>query len=181
MRLTRVLLTTFLLAGASALPGVPSESVAHAQALKIATVDFQDALNKVKEGATARKKLEGMFEAKRKGIEGLEAQIKSKKDEYDRQAVILSDAARKQKENELMQLQNQYQQVYMQSEGEMQQAYAALMEDLITKMRAIAETIAKEKGFNLVLEVTEGGVVYSAPAFDITAELVKRYDLANPG
>jgi outer membrane protein len=181
MRLVRVLFTSLALLAAVALPGAPLCADARAQTLKIAVVDFQEALNQVKEGAAARKKLEGMFESKRKGIEGLETQIKAKKDEYDRQAVILSDAARKQKEQELMALQSQYQQIYMQSEGEMQQAYAVLMEDLITKMRAIAETIAKEKGYNLVLEVTEGGVVYSAPAFDITAELIKRYDAANPG
>ena len=58
----------------------------------------------------------------------------------------------------------------------MQQIYTSLMEDLITRMRTISEQIGAEKGYAIVLEVTEGGVVYSSGVHDITAELILRYD-----
>jgi Skp family chaperone for outer membrane proteins len=49
-------------------------------------------------------------------------------------------------------------------------------------MKVIAEQIGKEKGYTLVLEVSQGAVVYAGPgSTDITAELIKRYDAAYPG
>lgn len=154
---------------------------AHAAEAKIAVVDFQRAINEVKEGATAKTKLESMFKEKKLAIEQMEIDLRAKDEEYKKQAVILSDAARQQKEQELMQLQMQYQQVYMQSEQEMQQAYAVVMEELISKMRDLAEEIGKEKGFTLIVEATEGGVVYFETSLDITDELIKRYDAKTGG
>lgn len=143
---------------------------------KIAVVDFQEAVNQVKDGATARTNLEAMYKQKKTAIESMEQQLMAMKAEYDKQALILSDTARQQKERELMVAQQNYQQAYMQHEQEMQTAYANAMEGLIEKMKTICETIGKEKGYTLILEINEGGVVYSTSSIDITAELIKRYD-----
>jgi outer membrane protein len=176
-RAWRALFFAFLL---SMVPGtavwMATTTDAHAADAKIAVVDFQRAINEVKEGATAKAKLEGMFKEKKVAIEQMEADLRAKDEEYKKQAVILSDAARQQKEQELMQLQMQYQQVYMQSEQEMQQMYAVIMEGLISKMRDLAENIGKERGLTLIVEATEGGVVYFDTGLDITDELIKRYD-----
>jgi outer membrane protein len=149
---------------------------AFAQAPKVAVVDFQKALDSVQDGEAARAKLNSMMQQKQTQIETMETRLRAMKDEYDKQALILSDAARRQKEQEMMSLQSQYQQAYMQSEGEMQQLYVQLMEGLLTRMRKIAAEIGKEKGYDFVLEVNEGGIVYFAAAHDITAELIKRYN-----
>ena len=112
----------------------------------------------------------------------MEKKIQAMSDEYEKQALILSDSAKKAKEQEIMAAQATYQQTYMQSEQEMQAAYQGLMESLIGKMKVIAEQIGKEKGYTLVLEVSQGAVVYAGPgSTDITAELIKRYDAAYPG
>ena len=147
----------------------------------IAVVDFQRALNEVKEGTTARAQLEAMFTEKKNAMTSMENQLATMQAEYEKQAIILSEAAKAQKEQELMQAQMVYQQTYMQAEQEMQQAYGVMMEKLITKMRTISEEIGKEKGFELIVEATEGGVVYAVDALDITDELVKRYNVAHGG
>ena len=46
-------------------------------------------------------------------------------------------------------------------------------------MRTTCERIGKEKGYDLILEVSQGGVVYSGASEDITAELVTRFDAGN--
>ncbi|MCB9779385.1 MAG: OmpH family outer membrane protein [Alphaproteobacteria bacterium] len=175
MRILRVTLAACALALAPA--AVPALTpAAHAAELKVAVVDFQSAINQVKDGATAKARLEGMFAEKKKQLENMESKLMTLQGEYEKQAMVLSDAARQQKEKELYELQMQYQQMYMGSEQEMQMAYAEAMEGLIGKMRGISESVAKEKGFTLVLEATEGGVVYWSDTVDITAEVVKRYD-----
>jgi Skp family chaperone for outer membrane proteins len=62
----------------------------------------------------------------------------------------------------------------------MQQLYTQLMEGLLAKMRAIAGDIGKEKGYDLILETSAGGVVYWGNTLDITPDLIARYNLKNP-
>lgn len=152
---------------------------AFAQA-KIATVDLQRAINEVSEGASAKKRLESLMSDKEAAIGKMQKSIETMQAELEKQAAILSDAARKQKEEELYMAQMQFQQAYQRSQGEFQQAYMGAMETLIAKMKPIVATIATEKGYTLVVEVNEGGVYYASPTIDITDELIKRYNAANP-
>ncbi|MFT4977241.1 MAG: Skp family chaperone for outer membrane protein [Myxococcota bacterium] len=164
-----------------------------AQAGGIAIVDFQQAINEVSEGERARAELKALEEQKQRQIADLEGQLRTK-DEAFTTAVntyqsqvsmnILTDEARAQREqelgimqNELMQLQQTYQQTGMDAEMELQRLYTEKMEIIITKMRAVSETIAREKDIDLVFEVTESGLVYqSTSVVDITPDLIQRYD-----
>jgi outer membrane protein len=148
--------------------------------VKIGTVDFQRALNEVGEGAAAKARLESMFAEKKAAIDKMQTNLQAMQTELEKQSVILSDAAKKQKEDEFYQAQAQFQQAYQRSEGEMQQAYSGAMETLIEKMKKLSQTIATEKGYTLVVEVNEGGIIYTSPTIDFTDELIKRYNAANP-
>jgi len=159
---------------------VPAPAVAADAGPKIAVVDFQKALDSVADGEAARKKLDAAMKEKQASIKTMETQLKAMKDEYDKQSLILSEAARKQKEQEFMNAQMQYQQAAQQSEAEMQQMYVQLMEGLLAKMRAIASELGKEKGYDLILETSAGAVVYSGGALDITQDLITRYNAKNP-
>lgn len=60
--------------------------------------------------------------------------------------------------------------------------YNQLKFELFTKFRdeilPIIANVAKEKGFHLVLDLSLGGVAYFSPEFDITEEVVRRYDIS---
>ncbi len=147
---------------------------------KIGSVDFQRALNDVGEGAQARARLEAMYADKKTAIEKTRKDLEARAADLEKQKLILSDAARKQKEEELYQMQGAFQATAQRAEQEMQQAYYGAMETLIEKMKGIAAQIGKEKGYALIVEVNEGGVVYASPAVDVTDEVIKRYNAANP-
>lgn len=169
-------LTVLVAANAAGLP----VSRAEAAEIKIASVDYQKALESVAEGESARKKLESMFQSKKAAIEKMKTNLDAMQADYQKQAVLLSDAAKKEKEDAINLAGMQFQQAYQQSEGEMQQAYQGAMEQLIAKMKTITTGIATERGYTLVIEVNEGGVVYTSPTIDITDELIKRYNTQNP-
>ena len=151
-------------------------TMGQAFAQTIATVDFQRAINESKKGAAAQIQLEGVFKQKQDAIAAMEQELMTKQSEYQKQAMVLTAGAKQVKEQELMQLQGAYQQAAYAAEMEMQQTYAQLMEGLIVELRGVAEAMGKEKGYALILEITEGGVVYSAGVPDITDDLIKRYD-----
>lgn len=148
--------------------------------VKVATVDFQRAINEVAEGKRAKANLEKMHADKKGSIDKLGVKVQSMQTDYEKQALLMSDDARKAAEEQLYMASMQYQQAAAQAEGEFQQAYMQAMESLLTKMRTIAAKIGTERGYTLVLEVTEGGVIYSVPSIDITDELIKRYNEQNP-
>ena len=147
-----------------------------------AVVDFQRAINEVKEGVKAKEKLDTMYAQRQQQMAGLEQQLQTKYTEYEQQKSLWSDSARAAREQELMQMQAEAQQMAYQAEMEMQEAYAREMEGLIVKMRDIAVEIAKSKSYDMVLEVTEGGLVYHSDTVpDITDEVIKKYDAKYPG
>ena len=148
-----------------------------AEAGGIAIVDFQKAINEVKEGQTSKTKIDSMFQSKQQELAQMEQKLQQDVAMYEQQRALLADAARQQKEQELMMAQQQLQQLAYTAEMEMQQVYAQEMEGLITKMRSIAEVIGKEKSLDLILEVTESGVVYRGPGVeDLTELVIKQYD-----
>jgi len=57
-----------------------------------------------------------------------------------------------------------------------QQLSANLIQKIRVEMVAIIEALAKEKGFDLVLDGGSGAVVTAAPTIDVTDEVVRRYD-----
>jgi len=159
----------------------------------IAIVDFQQAINQVSEGERARAELKALEEQKQQEISDLETQLRQKDEAFSAQVStyqsqvqmnILTPEARAEREQqlgmmqqELMQLQQTYQQTAMNAEMELQKVYSEKMEIIITKMRAVSESIAQEKSIDLVFEVTESGLVFaSGSVTDITPDLITRYN-----
>ena len=143
---------------------------------KIAIVDFNRASQVVREGALIQGELMQLQRSKEASIKEMEAQIMGMRNEYEKQQMILSDDTRRTKEQEIMAATQEYQQAVVAAQQEMASAYETKAAALFEKMRIVCEEIGKEKKYSLVLEVSQGGVVYSGDAEDITDELVKRYD-----
>ena len=143
---------------------------------KIAVVDFDQASQVVTEGAQIQKELGDLQRSRESRIKDMETQIMGMRAEYEKQQMILSEDTRRKKESEIMQATNEYQQAVVAAQQEMQQAYQTKVSALFQKMSAVCEEIGKEKGYSLILEVSQGGVVYSGSAEDITDELVKRFN-----
>lgn len=176
MRLLRaILLTAALFVGVTAAPGLTT-SAAHAAEVKLATVDFQRALDEINEASGVEAKLMGIVGSKKGQLANLEKRLASLQQELQSQAAILTADALQAKQAKYRQLAMQYQQMAMESEQEYQMAYASEMEGLIKKMRTVVEEIARERGYTFVVEKQEGGVVYADQSLDITAELIKRYN-----
>ena len=147
-----------------------------AQAGGIAVVDFNKAGSLVKEGTRIQTELKALQAERERQIKGMESQIMSMRADYEKQAMILGEDTRKQKEAEIMAAQQQFQQAVVAAQQEMAAAYETKAAGLFERLRTTCEVIGKEKGYDLILEVSQGGVVYSGSSDDITAELVTRFD-----
>ena len=145
----------------------------------IAVVDFNKAGSLVKEGNRIQTELRELQAERETRIKEMEKQIMGMRADYEKQAMILSEDTRSEKEAEIMAATQQFQQAVVAAQQEMAQAYETKAASLFEKLRVVCEEIGKEKGYDLILEVSQGGVVYSGKSDDITAELVTRYDAGN--
>jgi len=94
------------------------------------------------------------------------------------QKLVLSQEARQQILYDLEQLKTEKER----TEEDFTKEYRKLEFSLVTKIRnevfPIIETVAKEKNFRLVLDLSVTGAAYVDPSIDITDEVIQRYDQA---
>ena len=147
----------------------------------IAVVDFQKALTEVSEGKRVEAELNVLMTQKQGEVQQLQLQLQNQMTQYQQQQALLSAEARAEKEQAIMQLQQQAQQAAYTAEMEFQQEYAQKMEELINKMRAVAEEIGAEKKYELIFEATESGLIYkSSGVDDITSSVIEKYNAKHP-
>jgi len=153
--------------------------VADAADMQVATVDLSIVMQEVEDGKQAEARLKTIYDGKAAELQNMEANLRTLTEEYQSKASILSETARQEYEQKLYTAQMTYQQAMAMAEQEMMQAQAQAMEQLMAKMKTTASNIAKEKGYDMVLESSQGIVVFADPGMDITQEVISRYNAGN--
>jgi len=149
-------------------------ATASAQQMKFGVVDFQKALNDVEEGKRARATLEQRFEEKRLGLEARKAELEQMQESLEAQKTLLSETALRAKEQEFNAKAMTFQQDMMAANQEMALMEQELTADILEKMLTVAQAIAKEQGFNFVVEAQS--VVYADDSMDLTQQLITRFN-----
>jgi len=159
------LFSLFLLAG---LMG----STASAQALKVGVVDFTRAINETNEGKAAQSRLDSMVAGKKAELEQMEASLQALAQEYQAKAPTLSAEARQGYEQRLYQGQGELQQSAAMNEQAMQAQYVQVMDTVFNSLKAHAEAIGKAEGYTVILESSQGGVLFAKDGIDLTDRVI---------
>jgi outer membrane protein len=169
MRHPRVLAA--LLAAALLVP-----AAARAADLKIGYVDLQKAVSEVDEGKAARAQLKREFDEKQKKLDEKEAELKRLQGEFEKQAVVLSEQAKKEKAEELERKFGEAQALLRQLQQELGAREREMMGALFDKMGQIVKEMAEAEGFTYVLEKNQAGIMFAPSSLDLTNELVRKYN-----
>ncbi|MEM1349683.1 MAG: OmpH family outer membrane protein [Myxococcota bacterium] len=176
MRVRPILRTSTWLSLALAALIFMAPAFAFAQSPKIAFVDLQRALNEVKEGQAAKKKLKRDFDKKQKSLNEKQEKLLELKQELETGGLMLSEEVKRSKAQEFQSGMMELQQTYMAMQGELAQAEAKATKKIFDKMGKIIEGIAKERSYDLVLERSESAILFGNPSMDLTDELIKRFN-----
>src|SRR5262244_2060976 len=139
---------------------------ASAQNMKIGYVDVQRAVQEVEEGKAARTRLQAELAQKRADLDKKRADLEKMKTDYDKQAPVLSEDAKRQKQEQLQKAFVDAQQAASQEQEAMQSISKRLLQ-------VVAELSDKEN-FTFVLD--KAALLYAPAASDITNEVVRRYN-----
>jgi outer membrane protein len=144
--------------------------------LKLGFVDLQRALNEVDEGKSAKSQLEKEFKEKQKQLDSKQDELKRLKADYDKQALVMAEQVKRDKQADLERKAQETQQLYVQLQSELSRREQEITKGIFEKMAAIVREIAEAEGFTMIFERNGSGLLYAPTSLDVTNELIRKYN-----
>ena len=156
-----------------------SAKTARAADAKIGYVDVQRAVDEVEEGKQAKGFLRSQVEEKRKQLDVKKANLQKMQGEYEKQAAVLSEAAKRTKQEELQKALVEAQQSAQDAEQELQGKQQEAMGNISKRMLQIISQVSQTEKLDFVLD--KSALLYAPNSADITNEVVRAYNKAYAG
>jgi outer membrane protein len=154
---------------------------ARAAEFKIGFVNLQQAVSEVDEGKAARDALKKEFEQKQKTLDDKQNELKRLKEDLEKQMVVMSEEAKREKAMDFERKVNEMQQVYVQMQKDLSDREREMMKVIFDKMEAVIKDIAQAEGYAYVFEQQNAGLIVAPPSANMTNELVRRYNAKYKG
>lgn len=157
-----------------ALTAIGSLTLAKSQ--KIAHISLDSLVSVMPETKIAKDAAQAYY----KGIENesisMQTELETKYQKYMQDEATMSEVIKKNKQEELNQLQRRIEDFKMQAQQDYQKKSAELTAPIMEKAKKGIEAAAKEGGYKYVLDTSVGNVLYSEPSDDIFAAVKKKLD-----
>jgi len=170
-KLSVYFLTAVFLVFGLILPGFAQQ-----QSMNIAVVDFQKASESSIEGKKALSQLKQREQTILKELDKIDRQILSMETKLTAQKLARSLEKQQQLAIDLDTLKVKRKRVEEDSVKDYRKLQFRLTSRIRNEVINVVHSLAKEKQFSLVLDTSSNAVVYFDQTFDITAEVIKRYD-----
>jgi Skp family chaperone for outer membrane proteins len=122
--------------------------------------------------------LESKYNSLKKSLDAKQQALEKKDQDLRKQAPTLSQEALDKRSQELMAEVAAFREEAQKASEEMQKAYDDAIAPLGKKAEEITASIAKSRGFAMVLDAGGGAVLFVDPAYNITAEVTQQMDKA---
>lgn len=150
-----------------------------AQGNKIGVIDLQMVIANSRAGKAAKASFEAEFKQKQQIIESKSSQLESLKNEFIQNGPVMNETTRKQKAEQIDRLDKDLQRSRADFRDELQRKDYELLEKILKDLDGILQSIGTSEGYTIIIEKTEGGVIYSIPSIDITQKVIQAYDAKN--
>jgi outer membrane protein len=166
-------LAGFARAQAAAQP--PAQAPAQ-EATKLGMINSQEVLEKSVEGKKAIAQLQAADKRYGDEITRLDDQIKQLQGRLTAQRLTLTAEAAAGIQADIQKKQTDRQRAIEDASRSMQELQATTLTKIQAELMPIIEQVRKDKGLDLIFDLTKSGTVYYSPSLDLTAEVVRRYD-----
>jgi len=151
-----------------------SARTASAQTMKIGYVDVQRAVQEVEEGKAARSRLQAELAQKRGDLDKKRAELEKMRTDYDKQAPVLSDDAKRQRQEQLQKAFAEAQNAATQMQEDLSGKEQEAMQSISKRLLQVVAEVSDRESFTFVLD--KAALLYAPAASDITNEVVRRYN-----
>jgi outer membrane protein len=161
-------------------------ALVHAQALaqsKVAIIHVQNAILQTKDGQRSAAELSGRFAPKKADLDKKQADIAALQDTLRKGSATMSEEAKAKVMRDIDANNKSLQRDTEDAQADLDAEQGKIMQELGNKVMAVLEKFATANGYSLVLDVSnpQTPVLWAATSIDITSDIVKLYDQANPG
>jgi outer membrane protein len=127
-------------------------------------------------GKDAAQKLKGIVDKKKVFIQEKEAELKTLKEDLDKQRAVLTENAYKEKELDYQKKFRDYKRFIEDSNEEMQLKEQELFQKLIPEIMKVVTTIGEKDDYTMIMDIGTGILPYYSKEKDITDEVVEKYN-----
>ena len=149
-----------------------------ANAQKIAFVDVQEILENIAEYEEAQTELDRMANQWRQEIAQEYDVIKGMYNRYQAEQVLLSEDARKQREDEIMNKEKEVRDMQRDRfgpEGQLFKRRQELVQPIQERVYAAIESYANERGYDFIFDrSSDSGMIFTNPQYNKTEEILRR-------
>lgn len=149
-------------------------SLARSQALGVAIVDSRRAAANSREGKAAEQQLKDLSSRKREEFTPKEEKLKRAREEYETQRFVLSREAIQEREIDIMKMQRNLERDLEEAQEEMAIEERKLMQPILRNILRVVTEVARDQGYQVVLERGSPGVLFYAQELDITDQVIAK-------
>ncbi|UCD70701.1 MAG: OmpH family outer membrane protein [Syntrophobacterales bacterium] len=148
--------------------GVP----AHASEIKIGYIDIARVLNESEPGKEAKVVMEGEYQKFQNEIAQRQRELKALQETLQKQELMLSEKARKEKEREYQNKLKESKRWAEDRQGELKQKEIELTKAALKDLEATLKKLGEEEKFTLILAKNET-ILYISSAIDLTNRVIQ--------
>jgi outer membrane protein len=162
---------------AAAPQAAPAPPAKFPEGAKYAFINIQRIASESSEGKASSSRIEQLrakkaaeLSEKNKTVEALQAKQRS---------AVLGEAAAAQIQKDIDKTQVEIQRMTQDAQSELQELQNELQLDFQRKVGPVIESVAREKGLQLLFSQADSGLVWADTGLDLTAEVIRRLDAAS--
>lgn len=155
-------------------PGIPQ--AAGASEMKVGVVDFQRAINETEAGKKAEKALNSALEEKKKKFDILKQELETLRVDFEKQRLVLSGKPLDEKRDVLQKKLVEVEKTGASYEQDLSVQKTKSLQQILSGLQGVVENIGKKDGFTFIFEKSQGGVLFTTSAEDITERVILEYN-----
>jgi len=148
-------------AGAAAMPAMAQT--------KVAVVNVQRILAEAPQSKRAQGRLESEFKKRETELKDMEARLRAAGEKYDKESVTLSECQRRDRQNQLGDMDREFQRRQRDLRDEMAQRQRSEYADVMASANRAIKAVAERDGLDMVFQEW----AYASPKIDITDKVIK--------
>jgi len=153
-----------------------SGTLAHATELKIGCVDMQRALNESEAGKKAKVVMESAYQKFQSEITQRRNELQAFQENLQRQGLMLSEKARKEKEREYQNMLKEFKRWGEDKQTELKQKEVELTKATLKGLATTVKKLGEEEKFTVILEKNEAILLYTSNAVDLTDRVIQIFN-----
>ena len=141
--------------------------------VKVAHIDLQALMTTMPQMKTAQDQMKKIQESYDKDFKAMASEYQTKLQKYEQEAPTAGDALNDTRSKEMQDMGSRIQQFEQTAKKELGQKEMDLYKPIMEKAQAAIKKVAKEKGFNYVIDATLGSGLLVADGTDLLADVKK--------